>query len=1322
MHRIPSNRVTNVPLTVPPDLTAAQTAIWLDQQLFPGKPIYNTGQALTIRGALRADLFETALRDTVRESPGLQLPPRTSQIRFDLCSFDFRRESDPVVAAERWMQTEMGTAIALDDPTLFRFALIRVADDVRIWFQKYHHIIIDATGRLLLSARTAARYRALRLGADVPALNAATPTTVLAKERRYSASESHDTDRAYWLARFAVRTEPLLNANRAQSERGRSGRHARVAFTLARADFNQLEGTASSAGSSASRGITALTYATFARLYDRSDIVLGVELSNRADAAEKQMVGNLARPLPLALNLNPATSIAEVMRKLDEARALDYPHRHFPLQELVTALGVVRHGQHGLFDVIVNFIPAAYDFAFEDIPVELGNLSYGFAAPWIVTIADTGHTRDLDVTVDSDPGLIDAETAARLAACLEILLRQGLKDLACPIRRLPIMREEVREELRRLAAGDIVELPQGATLTTLCQRQAEQRPDCVALISGAEQLTFASLHAQAARLARRLAAVGVAPGVVVGIALPRTPALVVAVLAVHKAGGAYLALDPSYPSERIRYMVADAASPIIITTPALAPCFSGSGARLLYDTEPADVDVALAEPTPPGPGDPAYVLYTSGSTGRPKAVGIDHRSLVNLLHWGHSVVSHDELAGLLFATSLNFDISAFEMFLPLAFGGCIIMVDNLLALHTTAHRHKVRLVNTGPSLMQALLRTGSLPCGVTTVILAGERLTRPLASAIFKTRPAVRLLNCYGPTETTVYSSWARIDSKDVLQPAIGRPIWNTTLHVLSSSQAQLPPGAQGELFIGGAGVARGYRGNAAQTAERFLCDPFAAGRLYRTGDCVRWRPDGELEFVGRADEQLKINGLRIEPGEIEAALLALPGISAAAVTLHQDGEDARTLTAYLVPTTGTTPDAEAARTALTRRLPSYMVPGSYVWLRAMPMTSNGKLDRKALLAPGRAQRRSSAERAPETGIEQELARIWEDVLGSAPPSVSADFFDLGGDSLALLNLLTTLEARFGRRLSVDILAGGLTILKLTQVLAEAETLGAEMEPLIALQSQGERPPFFCVPGVGADVLHLHRLSVHMGSNRPFYAFRWTRKGAAAQTMSDIAAGYVSAMIAIQPTGPFYLGGYCLGALVAYEMAQQLSQRGHNVGMLAILDQRSYRWRLTASGLLPALYHALVNVFEFFRDAPTLLDACRRIARVAGKRPRNWAQAAIGLQPGTLQIEVPAPGEAHLPALRGYRAVASSVPITLFRAIDTALLSLPLDRTLGWDRFTRGRVRVCKVPGDHVSITTEPLVRYTAKALSDELDTAQGMPHAPARVVEPHPIGQSVRT
>jgi amino acid adenylation domain-containing protein len=1302
-------------LALPADLNALQAAIWLDQQLFAGRPIYNTGQVLSIRGKLRFDLFESALREVVAESPGLRLPPRSGPLTFDLGLLDLRAESDPAAAADRWMRSEMSTPIPLDDGTLFRFTLITIGNEHTLWFQKFHHIIMDATSRRLLGARTAARYRALRFGDPLAPLNAASPETLFDLEQHYTASENHARDRGYWLEQFARWPGPLVETDRQNTERARSGVHGRVSFALKPAEFSKLEFAARSLNSSAARAILALTYVAFARLYGRYDIVLGFELANRSDAMANQAIGLLARPAPMLLTLDPAVSVADAVRAIDERRAQNYPHRHFPVQDIVREIGITRKGHHGLFDVIVNYVPLPYDFSFEDSPVEITNLSYGFATPWAVTVANTSLDRDINVTVDFDPGQISHALAAQMASCIETLLLSGLDDPSCPIGALPIMGQASRERVLRLASGEAAVLPETETLTSLCTAQAERTPDAAALIFGTQQINFVTLHARAARLARRLAALGVGTDVIVGIALHRGPDLVVAVLAVHKAGGAYLALDPGYPAERIRFMVADARAPVILTHPALAHVFADCGARLVTDIEAAE-PAAEAEPSPAGPDDLAYVLYTSGSTGRPKAVGIAHRNVVNLVCWGRSLVSDAELRGILFSTSLNFDLSAFELFLPLAFGGCIVLVENVLALQSAPQRDKVRLINTGPSLFDALLRANALPPAVTTIILAGEKLPRRLADAIFAAAPGARLLNCYGPTETTVYSSCAVVGPADQSEPTIGRAIWNTELHVLDRGRALLPPGVEGELFIGGAGVGRGYLGRPELTADRFLPNLYGPGRLYRTGDRVRWRPDGELEFLGRADDQIKINGIRVEPGEIEEALRGLPGIAAAAVKYGEDAAGKRRLAAYLVASPGAATETANVRAALVRQLPPNMVPAAFVWLDAMPMTPNGKLDRKALPpAPHDEDARPALNPPPATRLEREIAGIWENLLRISPIGARSDFFDLGGDSLALVSLFATIEARFGRHLTVDVLAGGLTIAGLAQTLAEGGPNDAAdkhaADPVVALQASGDLPPFFCVHGIGGDVLHLHRLAVHMGTHRRFLALRRPPDAPLASSISDMAARYVAAMLVHQPTGPFYLGGHSFGAMIAYEMALQLVDQGHEVGLVAIIDQRRPGFRLTARNALPILPRIIVNLPDHLRNELAQVPRAKRLRHLR-RILRRWWRAALGIRPGVAEmfdLSGREPGEialyeAHIRALRAYRPRSSNVPLALFRAtVQLPLSELAMDETLGWSDLAGSAVRVHIVPGNHGSIMTEPLVRQLAKTLADELDAAQAI-------------------
>jgi thioesterase domain-containing protein len=445
---------------------------------------------------------------------------------------------------------------------------------------------------------------------------------------------------------------------------------------------------------------------------------------------------------------------------------------------------------------------------------------------------------------------------------------------------------------------------------------------------------------------------------------------------------------------------------------------------------------------------------------------------------------------------------------------------------------------------------------------------------------------------------------------------------------------------------------------------------------------------------------------------MALPGITAAVVTLNEDLNGARRLTAYLVASSEATSMTETVRATLKRQLPRNMVPTYFVWLDALPLTPNGKLDRKALPQPKHEKIRPAANLPPKTRLEREIAEIWEDLLQVSQIGVRSDFFNLGGDSLALVSLLAAIDARFGRQLTVDILSGGLTIARLAQILGN-EPPQVQIDPVVALQPLGNLPPFFCAHGIGGDVLHLHRLAVNMGTDRPFFGLRRTSEACLSDTIPELARRYVNAILVHQPVGPFYLGGASFGAMIAYEMARQLLEQGHEIGLLAIIDQRHPGWRLTVRDTILTLPQILASIPHRIRDELVQVPAAKRL-RAMRRLLLRWSKTALGLRPGVslmFDFSLAKPEqiilfESHIHALRNYRPAPLPVTITLFRADKQLLSHLALDRSLGWSKVTKREVQVRTVPGTHESIMAEPLVRQLAQTLSAELDAAQGVTYA----------------
>jgi amino acid adenylation domain-containing protein len=532
--------------------------------------------------------------------------------------------------------------------------------------------------------------------------------------------------------------------------------------------------------------------------------------------------------------------------------------------------------------------------------------------------------------------------------------------------------------------------------------------------------------------------------------MDRTPAMVVALLAVLKAGGAYVPLDPGYPEQRLAFLLRDSGAPLVLASRRLAAALPRVGARIVYLDDPEVLAAESAAPAaqPAGPGNLAFLIYTSGSTGRPKGVAIEHRSVVALLAWTHGVFGAAELEGVLASTSICFDLSVFELFTPLTRGGAVVLAAHALDLPNLAETVRVTLINTVPSALQELLATAGLPSSVRTVNLAGEPLSRALSDRVFQLSAVERVLNLYGPSEDTVYSSAALVERDAATEPAIGRPVAGSRAYVLDGDGHPAPLGVAGELHLAGAGLARGYFGRPELTAEKFVPDPWSGipgTRLYRTGDIVRLRPSGEIEFLGRGDQQVKIRGFRIELGEIEAVLRAHPAVREAVVLAREDRPGPRRLVAYVVPFADGHLDTGELRAFLAEGLPGFMLPELFVQLAALPLTPNGKLDRAALPAPAAPSFEPDRFVPPRTDLEELLAALWTRVLGAERVGASDDFLALGGNSLLAIRIAGFLRQFLKVSISPGTLFRARTVADLASLVTTLEERSGQTEKIASL-------------------------------------------------------------------------------------------------------------------------------------------------------------------------------------------------------------------------------------------------------------------------------------
>ncbi|HEV7785464.1 MAG TPA: amino acid adenylation domain-containing protein, partial [Thermoanaerobaculia bacterium] len=670
-------------------------------------------------------------------------------------------------------------------------------------------------------------------------------------------------------------------------------------------------------------------------------------------------------------------------------------------------------------------------------PVEL----HSGTAKFDLTLAIAGTEADFRAALEYDRDLFDAATAARMAGHFGRLAAAALESPGTPLAALPLL---TAAEVTELAAWNRTgrEYPPGLCLHQLFEAQVARAPGAEALVWGGERVTYRELDRRAGQVARELRRLGIGPEARVGVLLERTPELVAGLLGILKAGGVYVPLDPVYPAARLTWMAEDAGIAAALVDAGAegsglaAAIFPSRVHRLHLPLAPDGADEEALEACAAGPGNLAYLIYTSGSTGRPKAVAIEHRSAVVLAQWAREVFTADELAGVLGATSISFDLSVFELFVPLALGGKVVLADNALALPSLPAAAEVTLINTVPSAMTELVRLGAVPPGVRTVNLAGEPLPRPLADRLYAGGRVQRVLNLFGPSEDTTYSTWSAVAAGDERPPAVGRPIAQTQAWVLDAHLGLLPVGVPGELYLGGGGLARGYLGRPELTAERFVPDPFAAApgvRLYRTGDLCRLRTDGELEYLGRLDHQVKVRGFRIEPGEIEEALLACPGVREAVVMAWEDGSGTRSLVAWVAADVSGAPLTLSLRRLLGERLPAHMVPSAFVELPALPRTPNGKVDRRALPAPVRGGAADEATGALRTPVEEIVAALWAEVLGGRLPGSGESFFEIGGHSLLATQVVARVRAAFGVELPVRALFESPTVAGLAAAIERAQ-------------------------------------------------------------------------------------------------------------------------------------------------------------------------------------------------------------------------------------------------------------------------------------------------
>ncbi|HEU0077660.1 MAG TPA: amino acid adenylation domain-containing protein, partial [Longimicrobiaceae bacterium] len=1020
-----------------PPLSFAQQRFWFLHRMEPGRSTYNIPVALRLSGALDLPALERSLGEIVRrhevlrtvfavvDGEPVQVVDPGAELRLQVEDVAGEAGADREEELHRRLAEEVGSPFDLERGPLFRARLLRLSGVEHVLLLTMHHVVSDGWSLGVLFRELGALYSAYTRGRPSPLPELEVQYSDYAVwQREWLSGEVLEEHLGYWKERLeGVPTLLQLPTDRSRPEvKGHRGDVHRfeVPGTLADA----LAAVSRREGATQFMMLLTAFQLLLSRYSGQDDLVVGSPVTGRTRSELEPLIGLFVNTLPLRADLSGDPPFRELLRRRRESTLRDYDHHELPFEKLIEALSLERDtSRTPLVQVMFTLQNTTADPPPTLPGLRVSGSRVGKDTAKVDIVLGMRETRaGLEAAMEYDTELWDAGTAERMVGHYVTLLEGIASGAQRRLSELPLLSPGERAQLLVEWNATGRPLPALRPVHELFAEQAARTPDALAVADGERRLSFAELEGRANALAHALRSRGVGPETRVGVLLERSAGMVVAVLGVLKAGGAYVPLDPAYPAERLDYMLRDSAAAVLLTQPGLAAGLPEPPAGVLYP----DPEATAAEAPQGGATveNLAYVIYTSGSTGRPKGVAVPHRGVVSYLDWAMREYAVGEGPGSALHSSLAFDLTVTSLFAPLLCGQAVLVLPELPGAEALVQalrgRERIGLLKLTPSHLAVLnqqLGPAELAGRVGTLVIGGENLLAETTAPWQEHAPGVAIYNEYGPTEATVGCILYRLspDRAERGSVPIGSAAANTRAYVLDAQQGPVPVGVPGELYVGGAQLARGYLGRAGLTAEKFVPDPHGAepgARMYRTGDRARWRADGVLEFLGRTDEQVKIRGYRIEPGEVEAALAAQGRVRECAVVAREDGAGEKQLVAYVVAE-GEAPSAAELREGLRGSLPEHMVPAVFVVLETLPLTPNGKLDRAALPAPDAGAR--PAFLAADTEVERTIAAVWQDVLRLEQVGVDDNFFDLGGHSILVFRVLRGLSGSFPRLTILDL-------------------------------------------------------------------------------------------------------------------------------------------------------------------------------------------------------------------------------------------------------------------------------------------------------------------
>ena len=1322
-------------------LSLGQEALWFLHELAPESAAYSVAFCVRLRSDVDCERLERSVRTLLERHPMLRSTLGLGTNGLEQSVGPVSEQPLEVVEGFSWTEEELALQIDalyqrpfdLIHGPLFRCTLFLRSDSNHghVLLISAHHIVFDAWSLGIILSDLTSIYE----GGDPKAL---LPPGSYADYVRWQRTmvESEEGLEAwrYWCSRLSnLSTVDLPTDHRRPSVQNFRG--ATFDFTLPASVAMQIRALAQAENATTYAVLVSAFHAFLHRYTGAPEVPIGTPLMGRSRPEFENIVGYFVNPVVMCAPIEKGTTFRQHLAAMREVIIEAQRYGDFPFPELVKRLRPDRDSSRmPLFQVMLNLIKTTQvgvagevlqphtgarlqsgSLALEAYPLNQQEGQFDLD----LTLLDTGAAMPASLKYSTD--LYEAATIERMAGHFINLLSAAILAPDQPIAELPMFSEPERERLLANAEGPRVDYSSDLCVHNLFERQASATPRAVAVICRRDQITYEDLERRANRFANYLRSLGVGPEVLVGLCLERSIDLVVALLGILKAGGAYVPLDPQYPPDRVAFMLEDSGAAVLVTEQQFIPHLSKTMATVVcVDRDRIRIErQSSAVPSSSlTQNNLMYVIYTSGSTGKPKGVQITHRSVVNFLASMRSAPGICESDRLLAVTTISFDIAGLEIYLPLTSGANVILattdtVGDGIALAGLIKKFRPTLMQATPATWRMLLESGWTGSAGLKILCGGEALSRELANRLLTIGDEV--WNLYGPTETTIWSAIHKVDCREGAVP-IGRSIANTSCYLLDAVGQLVPVGTPGELFIGGNGVARGYLNRPELTAEKFVPSPFDPDRrLYRTGDMAVYLPDGNIEFLRRIDNQVKLRGFRIELGEIEAALEEQPGVRQAVVVIREDFPGDPRLAAYVTAREGQEVKTAELRHALAAKLPAYMVPSVFMVLDAFPLTSNCKVDRRALPAPDHHFSADEDYVAPRTEMERNVAEIFEDLLGIERVDITENFFELGGHSLLAARLQRRLHERFGKELALMQLLERPTVAAIADLLGTGDDEAPEDvlgQCLVPVQRRGTRAPLFLVCGYGGDMnettLILARMAAHLDEDQPVYGLRprWICGDASPyQSIAEMARECLSEMRTVQPVGPYLVGGYCFAGAVAIEIAQQLLHEGEDVRLLALIDS-----------LRPNAVHTflvnLINSSDYFKrrgqhirevigNLLTARDGSRRI-----HLSKLMARKFKTLRTKSGSDSVPANSrdifEHHRQLLLRYRPEPFMRPISLYvcekwyNSVVAGKWRRLFERYLGWQGIARGGLNIYKVSGDHQALLTahsDELARLLAESI-----------------------------